>query len=254
MKVTRLTTILIMLFFLFILVQLTCGAQNNVNKNRTDARNLEEIYGEVTLHFSITGKISLINLYYLSSTDLYYYLKSDNKLTLISSNSLSKDEKIYKDGGFYDSYGRYIYSILVYYNLDDSSKEIVIKFKEKPTSLKALFAYSNAEKITLENFVTDKLTSMELMFMKCYNLKEVNFGGISTSKVINFFGLFLLCKSLNQLDIYGWDTSNVEDMSYMFYYCSNLKQLNLSGWDISNVGDVSYMFYNCSGLLIFIFT
>ena len=74
----------------------------------------------------------------------------------------------------------------------------------------------------LENYNTSMLTSMQMMFENCSNLKE--------------------------LDISHFDTSNVTDMSYMFRGCKFLKALNLSEIEIGENVKTDHMLYNLTSL------
>ena len=41
----------------------------------------------------------------------------------------------------------------------------------------------------LQNFNTEDVTDMSLMFILCRNLEEINFGNFNTSKVTNMEGI-----------------------------------------------------------------
>ena len=122
-------------------------------KDSRKVRYLQQSYGEATLSFSEAGNKTLLNTNEIGLEKLAFYLKSGNILTEIPNKDLS--EGLPFQTNLYDSSGFMYYAKKVSYNLSNANDEIVVKFKEKPASLKGLFAYSPAYKITLENFQTE---------------------------------------------------------------------------------------------------
>ena len=126
-----------------------------------------------------------------------------------------------------------------------------MKLKEKPTSLNRLFAFSDATKITLDNFRTENVQSMELMFLHCSYLTELEASDLDTSSVTSMYGMFELCTSLTKLDLSGWVTSNVEKMGMMFAFDTKLKELNLVNMNIPKITDsdnINRFLYSISSL------
>ena len=110
----------------------------------------------------------------------------------------------------------------------------MIKLKEKPTSLKGLFACSGAKKIVLKNFQIKNVKLMEFMFLKCSSLTEFEASDIDNSNVTN---MFESCNALTKINISSWDTTNVKKIGLMFTLCTGLKELNLINIDISKITD-----------------
>lgn len=82
------------------------------------------------------------------------------------------------------------------------------------TSMKSLFAYSDALELDLRNLDVSKVTDMSRMFTYCSSAVNVD----------------------------GWDTSKVINMNYMFFYFSG--SIDISKFDLSSVTDAEYMFSN----------
>ena len=113
---------------------------------------------------------------------------------------------------------------------------------------------SNLTQINFNNnFITSKVTNMEMMFFNCSSLTSLDLSNFDTSNVtvLSEFnnGMFGGCSSLVSLDLSSFNTSNVTNMFSMFYYCSSLRSLDLSSFNTSNVTNMSRMFYNCSSLI-----
>jgi bacterial surface protein 26-residue repeat/bacterial surface protein 26-residue repeat/bacterial surface protein 26-residue repeat/bacterial surface protein 26-residue repeat/bacterial surface protein 26-residue repeat/bacterial surface protein 26-residue repeat/bacterial surface protein 26-residue repeat len=99
-----------------------------------------------------------------------------------------------------------------------------------------------------KNIDTSDMTGMVQMFYRCYELKHIDFGGLTTSNVTNMSYMFSDCRVLTDLDVSGFDTSNASDMRQMFYNCLALTDLDVSGFDTSNVTNMSQMFNGCTAL------
>ena len=81
------------------------------------------------------------------------------------------------------------------------------------------------------------------MFNECINLKEIKgINQFNTDKVTNMSVMFQKCNVLEYLDLSNFNTSNVTDMSYMFSGCNNLKYLNLLNF--TNNCKNTNMFFN----------
>ena len=83
----------------------------------------------------------------------------------------------------YDSAGTFDNLTHISYVLTKDNSEIVMKFNAKPTTLKGLFAYSDASKINFENFQTEDVQTMELMFYACKSLTQLEISNWNTSSV-----------------------------------------------------------------------
>ena len=78
---------------------------------------------------------------------------------------------------------------------------------------------------------------MNLMFNKCYKLKEIK--GIDifyTANLIDMKGIFKSCFELEYLNLSNFYTSDINNMSFLFYECKKLKEIKgLNHFDTSNV-------------------
>ena len=177
MKSNKLNLTLIMILLLFLQVLLSCKTDLIKNNNLPKPRNLDETFGKATLHFPTNGTIIIFNANDVKFYKTALYLKSGSSLEKITHT-----EEDFLDSGSEDSlFGSY-YVDKILYNLTDPSSEVVIELTKKPDTLKGMFAFSSADKITLENFVTDEVTTIELMFLNCVSL------------IISLLGVFLMNK------------------------------------------------------------
>ena len=119
------------------------------------------------------------------------------------------------------------------------------------TSLTELGSRINGEYVpnNLRNLNTCNVTSMNLMFLSCNSLINLDLSSFDTSNVTNMNGMFSSCSNLTSLDLSNFDTSNVTNMSSMFSSCSSLTSLDLSNFDTSKVTNMSRMFSSCSSLI-----
>lgn len=101
-----------------------------------------------------------------------------------------------------------------------------------------------------KNIDTSDMTGMVQMFYRCYELKHIDFGGLTTSNVTNMTDMFNNCHELAAIDVSHFNTSKVTMMSSMFKNCSSLSILDLSSFDTrKNSGNsMQYMFSGCSKL------
>ena len=99
-----------------------------------------------------------------------------------------------------------------------------------------------------DNFNTENVTDMSLMFYYCNSLTSLDLSRFNTSNVRSMSGMFYVCSSLTSLDLSNFNTSNVTSMSYMFSICRSLTSLNLSNFNTSNVTNMFNMFYGCNNL------
>ena len=102
--------------------------------------------------------------------------------------------------------------------------------------------------VNLGGLDTSSVTNMSNMFYDCSSLAEINLSGLDTSSVTNMSNMFYECGNLAKIDLSGLNTSSVINMSNMFYECGNLAEINLSGLDTSSVRNMSNMFYRCWNL------
>ena len=239
----KLNAVLIMILLMFSKIPFTKENELiEINKQK-ELRNLEEAtYGKVTLHFDTTGEKKLINVIYTSKDKFSFYIKNGDVLTAIDSeiteSSLTtSSEKDSKESNFK--------IINVLYTLNNVEDEIIIEFKEKPTSLEGLFSKSDADKIILENLQTQNVESMEFMFYYCQSLTQLDVSKWDVLSITYMNNMFSGCFALTQLDVSKWDTSKVTYMNNMFSDCFALTELDISKWDTSKVTNMEFMFFRC---------
>ena len=105
----------------------------------------------------------------------------------------------------------------IYYDLNEASNDIILRFNETITSCYRMFySLSNIKKVNLSNFDFSNTINLTSMFQGCSKLTSVTFGNANTSLV--------------------------ESMDYLFKNCYYLYYVNLSKLDFSQVSDIGYMF------------
>ena len=102
----------------------------------------------------------------------------------------------------------------------------------------------------VETRINSTHTSLNSMFIQCFNLQTVNITGWNKNngRVTNMYMMFYICRSLTTVNTADFDVSGVKDMASMFSGCISLTSLDLSNWDISDATDTGKMFYNCNAL------
>lgn len=140
-----------------------------------------------------------------------------------------------------------------------------------PTNSSNLFNdFSDCREYVFDNFNTQYVTDMSLMFAANYCLQNLDISMFNTLQLLNMGGMFKACEKLEKIKLFSrtsrvedmnclfsgcgrlegidlgmLDTSSVTIMNSMFSYCEGLKRLDLSNFDTSNVKDLAYMFSNC---------
>ena len=236
MKNKKLSVAFIVIFIFLSHTLLGYESKSIEKNNYPELRHIEEFVGEAILQFSTVGPKVLINVNEIPIDNFEFYLKNDSNLTQIDQSKFSTNTLVSSDNPNYNL-------THVSYTLNDVRNKIVIKLKNKFTSFKGLFAYSDVYKITLNGFITEEVVTMEMMFLKCVTLTEVKFIGINTSKVQNLYKAFRGCSSLIKLDLSDWDTSSITDIGLMFNGCTALKDLNLISMNIKSITSNSSTYY-----------
>ena len=154
------------------------------------------------------------------------------------------------------------------------NKEVWFYFPQiifSPTNSSNLFNdFGDCREYVFDNFNTQYVTDMSLMFAANYCLQNLDISMFNTLQLLNMGGMFKACEKLEKIKLFSrtsrvedmnclfsgcgklegidlgmLDTSSVTIMNSMFSYCEGLKRLDLSNFDTSNVKDLAYMFSNC---------
>ena len=149
---------------------------------------------------------------------------------------INNKKEIFKNEFIFNKIGNYNIKLIFNNNIIESSLEGMF------------FRCENIKNINYKIFNTANVENMNGMFSNCYNLKEINLSLFNTANVEDMSYMFDSCYNLKELNLSSFDTSNVKDMEKMFSNCSNLKELNLSLFDTSNVKNMSNMFDDCLSL------
>ena len=68
---------------------------------------------------------------------------------------------------------------------------------------------------------------MSCMFWGCSSLERLNLNNFNTNNVTTMSGMFYGCSSLKELSLDNFNNNNTTDMSWMFNGCSSLKKENI---------------------------
>ena len=117
------------------------------------------------------------------------------------------------------------------------------------TSMYAMFlkCYELTD-LDLSSFNTANVTDMNNMFSNCQNLKTLDVSNFNTTSVTNMSAMFANCYELTAIDVSKFNTASVTDMSSMFSSCKSLTDLDVSHFNTAIVTDMHGMFYGCSKL------
>ena len=102
----------------------------------------------------------------------------------------------------------------------------------------------NLKLLTIQQWGTDKWTSMNSAFYGCANLAGQASDSPDLSNVTDMSKMFSSATTFNQ-NIGSWDTNHVTDMSGIFSSASAFNQ-NIDSWNVSKVTDMGWMFYMAS--------
>ena len=167
---------------------------------------------------------------------LYYDdLKSTRKGTVVDLDKMQEEPNIMQAK-------RSLHSVIIDQSFADC----------RPTSTKGWFAYCMQLKTIagMEYLNTSEVTDMDIMFMECAELEELDLSHFNTSKVTTMSNMFFMNRNLKTLDLSSFDTSNVTDMSYMFAHCSNLTTILVGDkWSTNKVTEGDYMFGECTSIV-----
>ena len=121
-------------------------------------------------------------------------------------------------------------------NIVKDKKELIDIIKERYDK--------NPKQLYLYDIDVSKITDMELLFIGCYDVEEIDINGWDVSSVEKMGGMFDLCAGLKNLDAFkNWDVANVTDMNTMFGRIEGLEDASgINDWDITNVENFNMMF------------
>ena len=97
----------------------------------------------------------------------------------------------------------------------------------KVTNMRGMFQNAtNLVGVNMANLNLSKVTDFYSMFNGCTALKDTNFDNLvlnTTMAIQSMEMMFMNCSSLEELDLTSWDTKKVANMQQMFFGCTNLK-------------------------------
>ncbi|MBO7137000.1 MAG: BspA family leucine-rich repeat surface protein [Bacteroidaceae bacterium] len=176
------------------------------------------------------------------------FTEADSTLTFYYDNQYTSRQGILYDLNMGNEYPDW-------YKDRNNSKVFTVVFDPsfadaRPTSTYSWFGeMHNLTSITgLSYLNTSEVTTMVMMFYKCYCLFSLDVSHFNTANVTDIAAMFYECSHLFKLDVRNFNTANVTNMSWMFYNCHSLTILDLSNFNTENVTNMSYMFSYCTDL------
>jgi len=95
----------------------------------------------------------------------------------------------------------------------------------------------------INNFNTNQVKNMRIMFQKCYELEYLDLSNFNTSKVNDMEGMFNNCHKLRVIKgINKFNTNQVTNMKAMFQAYFELEYLDLSNFNTSKVNNMELCF------------
>ena len=104
---------------------------------------------------------------------------------------------------------------------------------------------SNLQTLTISQFTTEQITSMEDLFSGCASLTTVSLNSFNTAGVTNMKNMFNGCAALTSLNLSSFNTAQVTNMQNMFNGCTALVNLDLSLFNTAQVTNMQNMFNGC---------
>ena len=206
--------------------------KNNIQRNEISNfnlnRNKNSIKGILGIKLNeIKEKITLFKSDLKSGIDVYL---NNEKIKMI------RNDKKWEIDYIFTKDGKYSFEI-VFNNIINSVEDL---FSE----------CANIIELDFSNFDTSNITSMRLLFNKCYKLKEIKCLNKFNTKDITFMnGMFQECHELEYINLSSFDTSNVTNMKCMFNKCYKLKEINgIKNFNTNKVTDMEGMFQYCNEL------
>lgn len=230
--------LLFLLSFLFIMLQGTVLANENIMINLNDIENLDVDKSDVvSINFINSMNIpenaqfirdisaennETVFLYYIyneSKENYDMFICSDDTIYLSDCSSLFKD----------------------YDEVKNINGLKLINTSKVNSMAKMFYNCYHLKEIDLSAFNTTNVTNMSGMFQSCASVTVLNFNSFNTSSVIDFSCFLKDCRELKELRINTIDTSNCLNMSQMFFGLEKLEKIDLSGMDTSNVTNMYQM-------------
>lgn len=116
------------------------------------------------------------------------------------------------------------------------------------SSCNKMFENYRGKSLTLSQFDTTGVVTMQYMFAHSYNLVKLDLSGFNTESVKDMQYMFRCCSKLFLLDISNFSTENLISTEYMFSGCVSLEFLDLTSFNTTSLKLLHCMFYDCSNL------
>lgn len=116
------------------------------------------------------------------------------------------------------------------------------------SSCHKMFENYRGKSLTLSQFDTTGVVTMQCMFAHSHNLIKLNLSGFNTESVKDMQCMFRCCSKLFLLNMNSFSTENLISTEYMFSGCASLEFLDLTSFNTTSLKLLHCMFYDCSNL------
>ena len=104
----------------------------------------------------------------------------------------------------------------------------------------------------INNGTGDTLTSLNYAYYYCFSLIDLDITGLKTQNVTSMQNVFIYCYNLlTPLDLRHFDVKKVVSFNQMFSYCINVPLIDLRGWQtnaLAGTGCLYNMFIECNSV------
>lgn len=111
-----------------------------------------------------------------------------------------------------------------------------------------MFEDYRGKSLTLSQFDTTGVVTMQYMFARSHNLIKLDLSGFNTESVKEMQSMFRCCDNLALLNLSSFSTENLTSTEYMLSGCRSLEFLDLTSFNTISLKLLHHMFYACSNL------
>ena len=162
-----------------------------------------------------------------------------------------KEETGNKQWVLYDTKYFYIECIDTFCHLhykEDSNVGDTLTIPLNCSSCYKMFENYRGKSLTLFQFDTTGVITMQCMFAHSHDLVKLDLSGFNTESVKDMQCMFRCCSKLFLLDMNSFRTENLISTDYMFSGCVSLEFLDLTSFKTTSLKSLDCMFYDCSNL------
>lgn len=162
-----------------------------------------------------------------------------------------KEETGNKQWVLYDTKYFYIECVDTFNHLhyrEDSNVGDALVIPLNCSSCHKMFESFHGKSLTLSQFDTADVVTMQCMFAHSHNLVKLDLSSFNTESVKDMQCMFRCCSKLFLLNMNSLSTENLISTEYMFSGCASLEFLDLTSFNTTSLKLLHCMFYDCSNL------